>query len=92
MNLLKKGEDMILLLEIMIIILLMIFDLTFSQEASYDFIHPELSNSSISVELKFFRALADNVEILLLGEEHNFFITSELNVTKNALINYPGHG
>ena len=32
---------------------MMAFDLTCTQEASHDFINPELSNCTISVELKF---------------------------------------
>ena len=32
---------------------IMYFDLTSTQQASYDFIHPELTNYSISIELKF---------------------------------------
>ena len=45
----------------------MVFDLTSIQEATHDFIHPELTNSSLSVELKFDAALAHNVEIFFLG-------------------------
>ena len=32
---------------------IMAFDLTSNQEASRDFVHPELTNGTISVELKF---------------------------------------
>ena len=32
---------------------IMVFDLTSTKEATHDFIHPELTNSSLSVELKF---------------------------------------
>ena len=72
---------------------IMAFDLTSTQEASHDFIHPELTYCSISLDLTFSRALADNVKILLLGERNStFHITSDRKVTKNALINYPGHG
>ena len=42
---------------------LMVFDLTSTQEATHDFIHPELTNSSISMELKFDTALTNNVEV-----------------------------
>ena len=41
---------------------IMVFDLTSSQEATHDLIHPELTNSSLSVELKFDSALAHNIE------------------------------
>ena len=44
------------------------FDLTSTQEASHDFIHPELTNCSISVQLTFDGAVAANVEILFQGE------------------------
>ena len=43
------------------------FDLASKQEASDDFIHPELLNCSISVQLTFDRALAAHVEILYLN-------------------------
>ena len=36
---------------------IMVFDLTSTQEATHDFIHPELKNSSLSLELKFDAAL-----------------------------------
>ena len=36
---------------------IMAFDLTSTQEASHDFIHPKLTNCSITVELTFSRAL-----------------------------------
>ena len=49
---------------------IMVFDLTGTQEATHDFIHPELTNSSLSVELKFDAALAHNVEIFFLGKKH----------------------
>ena len=49
---------------------IMVFDLTSTREATHDFIHPELTNSSLSVELKFDAALAHNVEIFFLGKKH----------------------
>ena len=48
---------------------IMVLDLTSTQEANHDFIHPELTNSSLSVELKFDAALAHNVEFFFLGEK-----------------------
>ena len=42
---------------------LMVFDVTNTQQASHDFIHPELTNSSKTVELKFSAALPNNIEI-----------------------------
>ena len=71
----------------------MVFDLTSTQEASHDFIHPELTNGSVSVELTFARALADKIEILFLGERSpTFFVTSDRKVTKNTLVTYPANG
>ena len=73
--------------------LTMAFDITSTQEASHDFIYPELTICSISLDLTFSRALADNVEILLLGERNStLYITSDRKVTKNSLITYPGYG
>ena len=46
----------------------MVFDLTSNQEATHDFIHPELTNSSLLVELKFSAALPNIIEILFLGD------------------------
>ena len=69
------------------------FDLTSTQEASHDFIHPELTNCSISVELTFGTPLGDNVEILFLGERSsNFYVNSKRKVTKNSVITYPVDG
>ena len=69
------------------------FDLTSTQEASHDFIHPELTNCSISVQLTFDGALAANVEILFLGERSStFYVNSERKVTKNSIITYPTDG
>ena len=70
--------------------LIMALDLTSTQEASHDFIHPEMTNCSISVALTFSRALTDNIEILFLGERSStFYVSSERKVTKNTLITYP---
>ena len=65
---------------------IMVFDLTSTQEATHDFIHPELTNSSLSIELKFGAALANNIEILFLGEKcSTVYIDSARNVSKNSL-------
>ena len=64
----------------------MVFDLTSTQEATHDFIHPELTNSSISGELKFDTALTNNVEVFFLGEKSStVYIDSARNVSKNIL-------
>ena len=47
----------------------MVFDLTSTQQASHDFIHPELTNCSISLELKFSVALPNKIEIFIIGEK-----------------------
>ena len=65
---------------------IMVFDLISTQEATHDFIHPELTNSSISVELKFDTALTNNVEVFFLGEKSStVYIDSARNVSKNIL-------
>ena len=48
---------------------IMAFDLTSTRGATHYFIHPELTNSSLSVELKFDAVLAHNVEFFFLGKE-----------------------
>ena len=68
---------------------ILVFDLTSTQEASHDFIHPELTNCSISVQLTFDGALAANKKILFLGERSStFYLNSERKVTKNSIITY----
>ena len=42
---------------------IMVFDLTSTQDATDDFNHPKLTNSSLSVQLKFSAALPNNIEI-----------------------------
>ena len=64
----------------------MVFDLTSTQEATHDFNHPELTKSSISVELNFDTALTKNVECFFLGEKSStVYIDSARNVSKNIL-------
>ena len=46
---------------------IMVFDLTSTQEATHVFINPELTNSSITVELKFQKDLGSNIEVICLG-------------------------
>ena len=47
---------------------IMAFDLTSTQEASHDFIHPELTNCTIPVEVKLGAGLANNVKLLFMGK------------------------
>ena len=46
----------------------MAFDLKFTKEASLDFLHPELTNCTISVELKFDAPLGEKADLFLKGE------------------------
>ena len=65
----------------------MAFDLTSTQEASHAFIHPELSNCTISVELKFDAGLGNNVELLFMGERAStVYVRSDRKVAKNTVI------
>ena len=65
---------------------LMFFDLTSTQEATHDFIHPKLTNSHRSVELKFDTVIKNNVEVFFLGEKPStVYIDSARNVCKNIL-------
>ena len=65
---------------------IMVFDLTSTQEATHDFIHPELTNSTITIELKFEKQLTDNVEIICLGEKSStIYIDSVRKVSKNGI-------
>ena len=56
---------------------IMVFDLTITQKATHDFIHAELKNSSLSVELKFDAAFAHNVEIFSLEKKHLPYILTQ---------------
>ena len=53
---------------------IIVFDLTSCQQASYDHIHPELTNCSISIELKFSAALPNNIEIFIIGKKASTFL------------------
>ena len=65
---------------------LMVFDLAITQQASHDFIHPELTNSSINFELKFSAALPNNIEILIVGKKtSSIYVDSLRRVSKNHI-------
>ena len=65
---------------------IMVFDLTGTQQASHDFIHPELTNCSISIDFKFSIALPSNIEIFIIGERAStIFIDSAQKVSKNHI-------
>ena len=66
---------------------IMAFDLTSTQEASHDFIHPELTNCTISLELKFDAGLGNNVKLLFMGERAStVYVRSDRKITKNTLM------
>ena len=68
---------------------IMVFDLTSTQQASRDFIHPELTNCSISTELKFSAALPSNIEIFIIVEKASkIFTDSARRVSKNHILTY----
>ena len=48
---------------------ILVLDFISTQQASHDFIHPEITNGSISIELKFSAALPSNLEIFIIGEK-----------------------
>ena len=59
------------------------FDLTFTQETLHDFVHPILTNCTISVELKFIAPLGENVEFLLIGERASVvYVRSDRKIAK----------
>ncbi len=64
----------------------LVFDMTSTLEASHSNLHPELTNSSIKLELSYGVNLVNAVEILLIGERSSvIFIDGARNVTKNTL-------
>ena len=64
--------------------------MTSTQQASHDFIRPELTNCSISIELKFSAALLTSIEIFIIGEKAStIFVDTARRVSKNhSLTNY----
>ena len=66
---------------------IMCFDLTSTQQAAHDFLHPEITNSSVLVELQFSTALAPNVEIFICGiRSSNVFITSDRKLQRTFFL------
>ena len=64
----------------------MVFVLTSTQQASHDFVHPELTNCSISVELNFSLALQNNTEIFFIGEKvSTIFVDGARRVSTNNI-------
>ena len=65
---------------------IMCFDLTSTQMAAHDFLHPEFTNCSVSLDLQFSNALTANLEIFVwVRRSSNVFITSDRKVTNNVL-------
>jgi len=65
---------------------ILVFDLTSTLEASHEFIHPELTNSSIGIDMSFAANLANPVEVFFLAEKAStIFIDSARNISKNVL-------
>ena len=61
----------------------MAFRLTSTQQISHDFIQPELTNCTISVELKFDAPLGENIELLFMGErESTVYVRSDRKIAK----------
>ena len=70
---------------------IMAFDLAYTQEASYDVIHPELTNCTISVEMEFDAPLGEIVELLFMGErETTVYVRSDRKIAVNTLKNRIG--
>ena len=66
---------------------IMVFDPASTQQASHNFIHPVLTNCSISIELKFSVALPSNIEIFNTGEKAStIFIDSARKISKNHIL------
>ena len=66
---------------------IMAFDLTSTQEASHGFVHPELTNCTISVELKFDAPPGEDVELLFMGERAlTVYVRSDRKIAKNTLM------
>ena len=66
----------------------LVFDLTSTQQASYDYLYPELTNTSISVDLRFKSDLGASVELFFLGEKAStLYINCDRQVSKNRQLN-----
>ena len=66
----------------------LVFDLTSTQQASHDYLYPELTNGSVSIDLRFSADLADSLELFFLGEKSSIiYIDSSRKVSKNIFLN-----
>ena len=67
---------------------LIIFDLTSTQQTSHDFIHPELTIFSTSIDLKLLAASLNNIEIFIIGKKTSTtFVDSAHRVSKKSNLN-----
>ena len=65
----------------------MVFNLTSTQQASHDFIQTELTNCSLSIELRFSTHLPSNIKIFIIGEKSStILIDSVRRVVKNHVL------
>ena len=66
----------------------LVFDITSTQQASHDYLYPELTNGSISIDLRFSAELTDSLELFFLGEKSStIYIDSFRKVSKNIFLN-----
>ena len=71
----------------------MIFDLASTKENSHDFVRPELTNCSTSVDINFSATLANNFEVLFMGERTSTIkVSSDRKLAKITLITHPRNG
>ena len=65
----------------------LVFDLTSIQQTSHDYLSPELTNGSISFDLRFSAALTDRLALFFLGEKSStIYIDSFRKVSKNIFL------
>ena len=66
----------------------LVFDLTSTKQASHDYLYPELTNGSISIDFRFSAELTDSLELFFLGEKSStIYIDSFRKVSKNIFLN-----
>ena len=68
------------------------FDLTTTQQASHDYIYPELTNASILISLRFSAQLTSIAEVFFLGEwSSTIYIDPSWKVSENVFLNKAGN-
>lgn len=69
----------------------LVFDLTSTQQASHDYLYPELTNGSISIDLRFAKDIPDSLELFFLGERSStIYINSARKIRKNFYLESEG--